>query len=152
MHGLPRVCMKPVLLVAIAALSFALAPAVRAQQLYRCGNTYSQTPCAADAKPTRLHQGSAPEKAAGPAGFELCSAAAVKAVRSPEPESARVQPVGERVSQVIQYAGKPLAAHRYDLTVDAKNRGGVYAGPVAFSCWLSEDQARVLQLGPGNAP
>ena len=129
-----------------------LATAVQAQQLYRCGNTYSQTPCAADAKPARLHQGTAPDKAAGPSGFELCSAAALKAVRSPEPESARVQPVGERVSQVIEYASKPLASHRYELTVDAKTRNGVYSGPVAFSCWLSEDQARVLQLGPGNAP
>ncbi len=129
-----------------------LATAVQAQQLYRCGNTYSQTPCAADAKPARLHQGTAPDKAAGPSGFELCSAAALKAVRSPEPESARVQPVGERVSQVIEYAGKPLASHRYELTVDAKTRNGVYAGPVAFSCWLSEDQARVLKLGPSGSP
>lgn len=126
---------------------FALAPSASAQQMYRCGNTYSQTPCAADARPARLHQGAAPDKAPGLSGFDLCAATATGAVGTPEPQSARVQPLGQRVAEVIQYAGQPLATHRYDLTVDAKTPNGVFAGPVAYSCWLSEDQARVLQFG-----
>lgn len=126
---------------------FVLAPSANSQQMYKCGNTYSQTPCAADAKPARLHQGTAPDKAPGASGFELCAVAAKNAVGTPEPESARVQPLGQRVSEVIQYAGQPLSAHRYDLTVDAKTQYGVFSGPVAHSCWLSEDQARVLQFG-----
>jgi hypothetical protein len=124
----------------------AIAPTANSQQLYKCGNTYSQTPCAADAKPRRLHQGAAPERAPGESGFELCAAAGRSAVATPEPESARGQPLGQRVSEVIQYAGQPLSAHRYDLTVDAKSQYGVFSGPVAYSCWLSEDQARVLQF------
>mgnify|MGYP001765465668 CR=1 FL=1 len=131
---------------------FAIAPAAHSQQLYRCGSTYSQTPCAAGAKPTRLHQGAAPDKVPGASGFELCAVAARNAAGTPEPESARVQPMGQRVAEVVQYSGQPLPAHRYDLTVDAKTQYGVFSGPVAYSCWLSEDQARVLQFGRRRAP
>ena len=130
---------------------FVMAPSAQSQQLYKCGNTYSQTPCATDAKPTRLHQGAAPDKAPGASGFALCAIAAKSSVGTPEPESARVQPLGQRVSEVIQYSGQPLPAHRYDLTVDAKTQYGVFSGPVASSCWLSEDQARVLQFGRRRA-
>lgn len=128
--------------------SLTLASVAHSQQLYKCGNTYSQTPCATDAKPTRLHQGAAPEKPPGASGFELCALEAKSAVGTPEPESARVRQVQQRVSEVIQYSGQPLSSHRYDLTVDARTQHGVFSGPVAYSCWLSEDQARVLQFGP----
>lgn len=128
--------------------SLTLASAAHAQQLYKCGNTYSQTPCATDAKPSKLHQGAAPEKAPGASGFELCALTAKSAVGTPEPESARVRQVQQRVSEVIQYSGQALPSHRYDLTVDARTQYGVFSGPVAYSCWLSEDQARVLQFGP----
>lgn len=123
-----------------------------AQQLYRCGNTYSQTPCSSEAKPARLFQGATPEKAPGLTGYELCAASAASRVATPEPESARIEPLGQRVSEAIQFAGKPLAAQRYDLTVDAKTSYGVYSGPVAYSCWVSEDQARILQFGRRRLP
>jgi hypothetical protein len=133
--------------IALSLALCAVTAAAQAQQLYRCGNTYSQTPCAIDAKPTRLHQGTAPDKAPG-VGFELCEAAARAAVATPEPASARVVPLGQRVSEVIQYAGQPLSVHRLDLTIDAKTEYGMFSGAIAYSCWLSEDQARVLQFGP----
>lgn len=125
--------------------------AAEAQQVYRCGNTFSQAPCSADAQPTRVVPANTPDKPAGLSGFELCAATAKGAVQSPEPESARVAPFGERRTEVISYAGKDVAARRFDLTVDAKTQFGVYSGPVAYSCWLSEDQARVLQFGPRRA-
>lgn len=136
------------LLIALLAVA---APAA-AQQLYRCGNTYSQTPCSAEARPARLFQGQAPEKAPGPTGFELCAAAAGAKVSAADPDGVRVQPLGPRVSEVIQFAGQPLSAHRYDLAVDTRTAYGGYAGPVAYSCWVSEDQARVLQFGLRKAP
>jgi hypothetical protein len=125
---------------------------VQAQTMYRCGNTYSQTPCSADAKAAKVSPGEAPDKAARLQGYELCAAAAPGKAATPEPESARVQPLGQRVSEVIQYAGQPLSTHRYDLTVDAKSQYGVYTGPVAYSCWVSEDQARILQFGRRRSP
>lgn len=117
-----------------------------AQQMYKCGNTFSQTPCAADAVAKPVQPSAAPDVPAGLTGYELCAAAARKMVNTPEPETARIQPIGERRSEVIQYAGKPIATHRYDLSVDVKTQYGVFSGLQPYACWLSEDQRRVLQF------
>ncbi|MBL0726450.1 DUF4124 domain-containing protein [Piscinibacter sp. HJYY11] len=131
----------------ILALLAGHAGLASAQQMYKCGNTFSQTPCAPDAVARPVQPSAAPETPAGGlAGYELCAAAARKMVRTPEPETARIQPIGERRSEVIQYAGKPIATHRYDLSVDAKTPYGVYSGLQPYACWLSEDQRRVLQF------
>lgn len=119
---------------------------VSAQQMYKCGSTYSQTPCGPDAAPKTLSSGAAPDSPPGFSGYALCAAAARKFHGGPEPESARIQPIGERKSEVLQYAGKAMATHRYDLGIDAKTQYGVYSGVRAYSCWLSEDQQRILQL------
>jgi hypothetical protein len=137
--------LKPLIPAAVlVAVAASAGPA--SAQMYKCGSTFSQTPCAPDAVAKPAPSSAAPDAAAGLAGYELCAAAARRMANSPEPETARVQPVGERRSEVIQYAGKPIATHRYDLTIDAKTRYGVFSGPTAHACWLSEDQRRVLQF------
>lgn len=133
---------------AVVLLMAAGASGAAAQTMYRCGNTYSQTPCAPQAVPQRGHADAPAEKAGGAQGYDLCASRAPESVQTPEPQSARVQQVGLRKAEVIQYAGKPIAAHRYDLTVDAKTGYGVYSGPQPYSCWVSEDQRRVLQFAP----
>ena len=133
------------LIVALVALA-GHAGFVSAQQMYKCGNTFSQTPCAPDAVAKPVQSSTAPDAAAGITGYELCAAAARKMANSPEPETARIQPIGERRSEVIQYAGKPIATHRYDLAIDAKTQYGVFSGLQPYACWLSEDQRRVLQF------
>lgn len=137
--------MKTPLLIAAIALG-AHAGFASAQQMYKCGNTFSQTPCAPDAVAKPVQSSAAPEAAGGLSGYELCAAAARKMANSPEPETARIQPVGERRSEVIEYAGKPIATHRYDLAIDAKTQFGVFSGLQPYTCWLSEDQRRVLQF------
>ena len=121
-----------------------------AQSMYKCGNTYSQTPCASDAEVKRVRPDAVADKpaGAGPAGYQLCADFAPKNVGSPEPESARVRRAGEVHTDVIDYAGKSVAARRYDLSVDFKTTYGVYSGPLSYSCWISEDERRVLQFAP----
>ncbi|MCR5882422.1 hypothetical protein LRS03_05915 [Rhizobacter sp. J219] len=130
----------------LVALAIAGHAGLVSAQMYKCGNTFSQTPCAPDAVAKSTAPSAAPDAAAGVTGYELCAAAARKMVRSPEPETARIQPIGERRSEVIQYAGKPIATHRYDLAIDAKTQYGVFSGQQPYACWLSEDQRRVLQF------
>lgn len=131
----------------LAMLALAGHAGLVSAQMYKCGNTFSQTPCAPDAVAKSAAPSAAPDAAAaGVTGYELCAAAARKMVPSPEPETARIQPIGERRSEVIQYAGKPIATHRYDLAVDAKTQYGVFSGLQPYACWLSEDQRRVLQF------
>lgn len=137
--------MKTPLLIAAIALG-AHAGMASAQQMYKCGNTFSQTPCAPDAVAKPVQSSAVPDAPAGLSGYELCAAAARKMANSPEPETARIQPLGERRSEVIQYAGKPIATHRYDLAIDAKTQYGVFSGLQPYACWLSEDQRRVLQF------
>lgn len=137
--------MKTLLLIVAITLG-AHAGFASAQQMYKCGNTFSQTPCAPDAVARPVQSSAAPEAVGGLSGYELCAAAARKMANSPEPETARIQPVGERRSEVIEYAGKPIATHRYDLAIDAKTQFGVFSGLQPYTCWLSEDQRRVLQF------
>jgi hypothetical protein len=138
---------RPIILCLSALLVSTLCAHAQAQKLYQCGKTFSQTPCAADAIEKRMYGGPPSEPTTPkPRGFELCAAAAVKATGSLEPESARVQMRGKRRMEVIQYAGEPLPAQRYDLYVSARNDQGMYALNKALSCWLSEDQSRILQF------
>lgn len=130
------------------AVAFALAHTCHAQQMYRCGNTYSQKPCATDAKPVQLHSDAAADRSPGLKGYDLCAATAPSRVDTPEPETAVVQPLGPRKFEVIKFADQPLATHRFDLSVNVKTTYGVRSGPQAYSCWTSEDEAKILQFQP----
>jgi len=117
-----------------------------AQQLYRCGNTYSQTPCAPDAAPARISAGAAPEQAAGASGRDLCATEGVAQMGFPDPESTRVVAVAKGGAEVIQYAGKPIASHKFNITLNTKNEVGAYMGNRVYGCYLSEDERRVLKV------
>ena len=123
---------------------------VAAQAMYRCGSTYSQTPCATDAAPARLPSGAAPDAAPGLSGLAVCVDEARRRHAGPEPETARIEPLGARTSEVIQAHGQPMAAVRYGLTIDAKTAYGVFSGARPHTCWLSEDQRRVLRFEPAT--
>jgi hypothetical protein len=138
--------LSPLLSSFLAALAVLPASAV-AQQLYRCGNTYSQTPCAIDAAPKKLPTVAAPDAPAGPQGKELCSSDGIKLLGLPDPETARIGTVVKGGSEVIQYAGKPTVARKYLMTVNAKNVYGGYEGDRVFQCFVSEDERRILKTG-----
>ena len=137
--------MKLPLALGLAALCTWPTPGA-AQQLYRCGNTYSQTPCAPDATPARISAGAAPEQAPGASGKDLCASEGVAQLRFPDPESTRIQSVAKSGAEVIQYAGKPIAARKYKLTLNTKNAAGAYTGDRVYVCYLSEDERRVLKV------
>ncbi len=116
------------------------------QQLYRCGNTYSQTPCAPDAASARISAGAAPAPAAGAVGKDVCATDGVAMMNFPDPESTRIRSVTKAGAEVIQYAGKPIAARKYQLAINTKDRAGAYTGDRVYLCYLSEDERRVLKV------
>ena len=124
-----------------------IAGAAGAQTLYRCGNTYSQTPCAADAASARVSANAAPDAATGSAGPELCASEGIAQLGFADPESTRVRSVTRAGTEVIQYAGKPMAARRYNLVINTRNSQGAYPGERSYPCYLSEDERRVLKVG-----
>lgn len=127
-----------------------LAASAIAQPLYRCGNTYSQTPCAPEAKPARISSGAAPDQPEGLQGKELCAAEAPRLLGLPDPYSARIESLAKGETEVIQYAGQPIAARKVHLTINARNSAGAYAGEQAYLCYLSEDERRILRVAPSR--
>lgn len=119
---------------------------IQAQQLYRCGNTYSQTPCAPDAAAVRSHGDAVADSAPGARGGELCSSAVTKELQLDDGDTTvQVDTVTKAPAEVIQYADKPTATHKFIVTLKVK-RYAPYDGPRAFACNLSEDERRVLRF------
>ena len=133
------------LIIALTALLVVPALA-EAQQLYRCGNTYSQTPCAAAASAVRIAPVAAPEPAPGSHGKELCTSSAPRLLGFNDPQSARIESVVKANSEVIQYAGQPMVARKYVLSINATNAYGAYVGARPYACFLSEDEHRILKV------
>ncbi|HEY4069717.1 MAG TPA: hypothetical protein VGM74_22605 [Burkholderiaceae bacterium] len=136
---------RPCLAAALALVALWIAAPAAAQQLYRCGNTYSQTPCAADAAPLRSRSDAAPDAAPGLSGGELCSAAVVQELQLDDSGTVQIDSVTKAPAEVIQYADKPTATHKFIVTLKIKPYAP-YSGPRAFSCNLSEDEHRVLRF------
>jgi hypothetical protein len=137
--------MKPISALAFGAL-LAVSTHAASQTLYRCGNTYSQTPCAADAASARISAGAAPEAAAGMSGSELCSSQGVAQMGFPDPASTRIRTATRAGTEVIQYAGKPIASRKFNVVLNTKNEVGAYTGERVYACYLSEDERRVLKV------
>jgi hypothetical protein len=133
--------------IAFAALA-AVLPVCQAQSLYRCGNTYSQVPCAAAASAVRIAPAAAPDPAPGLQGKELCSALVPRLVRLDDPGSVRIESVVKGDAEVIQYAGQAIATRKYILSVNLANAHGAYVGARPYACFLSEDERRILQVSP----
>ena len=139
--------MNRLLFTALAAI-VAFPVASEAQQLYRCGNTFSQTPCAAAASAVRISPAAAPEPPPGPHGKELCSSSAPRLLQLTDPNTARIESIVKVDSEVIQYAGQPIAARKYLMSINATNVYGVYMGARSYACYLSEDERRILKVAP----
>lgn len=133
-------------LVCVFSALLVLPALCEAQQLYRCGNTYSQTPCAAAASAVRIAPVAAPEPAPGPRGKDLCSSSAPRLLGFNDPQSARIESVVKANSEVIEYAGQPMVARKYVLSISATNAYGAYMAARSYACFLSEDEHRILKV------
>ena len=149
----------PITMLALIFAAFAAPTTIaHAQKMYRCGTTFSQTPCATDAVEKRLPgagsgagTGAAQDDAANPQ-HDVCAAAAIRATGTLEPETARVRPRGKRSMETMEYAGQTLPVVRVDVDVSAKNEHGMFALNGSVTCWLSEDRQRILKMSPARGP
>lgn len=125
------------LLAVLAWIAAMVALPVSAQPVYRCGSTYSQTPCpSAESKPVRLGAVAAPDKPAGAlAGKALCIVEAQRLMGLNERELTSVSVV-KAPAAVIKYADQPMVAHQFLMQVNGR----------AYLCFLSEDEHRVLKF------
>jgi hypothetical protein len=119
-----------------------------AQTMYRCGNVYSQTPCASDAAAVRPRADAAPDAAPGAQGADLCSATALRELGLDETAPIQIASVTKAPAEVIQYADKPTATRKYLVSLKVKGAYVAYDGPRTYACHLSEDERRVLKFAP----
>ena len=119
-----------------------------AQTMYRCGNVYSQTPCASDAATVRPRVNAVADAAPGPQGADLCSATAVRELALDDGAAVQIASVARAPAEVIQYADKPIATRQYLVNLKIKSAAVVYDGPRTYACNLSEDERRVLRFRP----
>jgi len=138
--------------LALTAVGFVVAAAstlTSAQTLYRCGNVYSQTPCAADAKVVQPRANAVADAAPGPRGAELCAATTTRELQLDDATAPiQIDSVVKAPAEVIQYADKPTATRAYLVNLKPKGAYLAYDGPRSYACHLSEDERRVLRFRP----
>jgi hypothetical protein len=139
------------MLRALFAISLLVASAAgAAQTMYRCGNTFSQTPCSGQAGSAPAPRADAGAPAAPGATARTraapCLAEAAQRVGVADAAALRVGPItGPRV-QAIDVRGSKLVVRTYEFSALARNAYGGEAAGAAFTCHLSEDEQRVVQL------
>jgi hypothetical protein len=130
----------------LTAAGIAAAPILAsAQTLYRCGNVYSQTPCAPDAATVKARPNAVADAAPGLQGAELCSATVARELQLDETGPVQIASVTKAPAEVIQYADKPTATRKYIVTLKVKPTAA-FDGPRGYTCHLSEDERRVLRF------
>ena len=117
-----------------------------AQTLYRCGNVYSQTPCAPDAATLKARSNPVADAAPGLQAGELCSATVMRELQLDEAGPVQIGSVTKAPAEVIQYADKPTATRKYIVNLKVKPTTP-FDGPRSYTCHLSEDERRVLRFG-----
>ena len=143
----------------LATTLFLLATFAQGQGIYRCGNTFTQQPCGADAKVIQA----APVRAAAvkelpdnpPADsvIEANKLACVAAVRGAmkDPESARITPAKRSGPSVDYFNGERVNVVSYWVNANGKNSYGGYTGEKLHICSFDPDEKRIIrttEIGP----
>jgi len=120
-----------------------------AQTLYKCGNTYSQTPCAATAEEVTVPKGRTATTASTEVpgqGLEMCCAAVPQGSGLKDPYSAVIESISGPQHDTLRIGDQLIVAKRYDVMMNAKNSYGAYAGARLYRCFVSVDEKRLLEV------
>lgn len=141
----------------LTAVALLAAGPVMAQQMYRCGSTFSQQPCGADAKAVPM-QGvpqpvvAPPDTPASPEVVEAAKAACAARLKTDlawkDPDSVKIGAVERRKTWHAPIDGKTVPARIYVLRVNAKNSYGGYTGEQPYLCNLDLGEKTVLSIQP----
>lgn len=127
-------------------LALALAGPADAQQLYKCGNTFSQQPCGADATvipSAGVAQPTGPVDAATQRAIEAdCRSWVTRVPPWKDRDSVKVGTIFR--SDAVSRDGRLVRAYR--VMVNGKNSYGGYEGERPFVCYADEKTAKVVDL------
>lgn len=119
------------------------------QKLYRCGNNFSQTPCSSDGTGKTLPNAAIATSTENKQGVSSCGKAMIKLLNLPDTHSADIEAATRGKTTTIEYAGQPMVARTVAISVSVRNALGTKLGLRSATCYLSEDEQRVLKLTPG---
>jgi len=135
------------------------ASAASAQQIYRCGNTFSQQPCGLDAKELQIPgagkqplplKDTPPSAQVQDAAKAMCLEQLKASLK--DPDSMRVGTVMRFGPKYIEVWDKGNQAFRktpavlYGVEVNAKNGFGGYTGMKTYRCNLDPSETTVLRI------
>jgi len=112
---------------------------------YKCGNTYSQTPCAPDAKKLEIHSTpmsgdrDAPKTSAEriEQNIKLCDRALREVPDWKDRESLKVSPVKRLPkTMVVDIKGQKREVVLYTSSINGKNSYGAYQGEKVAACYF----------------
>jgi hypothetical protein len=142
----PRTLLAWALPLIAATLLVVLTPSTAlAQKLYRCGNNFSQVPCDKVTEGTPMAATAAPEAARdAKKAPDVCAQAAMAQLSSDQMGTLESSQAGP--AAVIQYLNQPMVTRTQRVTLMVRTTEGVRLGQRGFTCHLSEDAQRVLQI------
>jgi hypothetical protein len=124
-----------------------------AQQMYRCGSTFSQQPCGPDATVIKNQGMLQPSIPQGPGEAEkvtrmkaLCREMLIRAPSWKDRDSLKVSEIYRGKADVRTIDGMPQVVRLYVTTVNGKNSYGAYTGDKPAVCDVNEHETKVLDL------
>lgn len=134
-------------------LIFSLFLAQESYAVYRCGNTYSQTPCGPEAKKLNVQSTPANEGRAVPEtsserveeNIKLCEQMLREVPSWKDRESLRVTPVNRLPrTMVVDINGRKREVISYTSIVNGKNSYGAYQGERLAMCYFDLEDRNFL--------
>lgn len=139
-------------IVLASVLSFITLVAVfpaesHAGAVYRCGNTFSESPCGEDAvKHEIFGEDSESLKGLDDKAADTCLTGIIRAGLLGNPENPRVVPTSRRKSEIVDFKGSKLMGTRIQVAISEMNPNtGVYIAGKQYQCVLTPDLERVLK-------
>jgi hypothetical protein len=141
----------------ISLLGFAIVPLFSqptgAQQMYRCGSTFSQQPCGPEATVIKNHGVLQPSIPQGPGEAEkvarmknLCREMLIRVPSWKDRDSLKIGEIYRGKADVRTIDGAPQIVRLYITTINGKNSYGAYTGDKAAVCYANEHETKVLDL------
>lgn len=128
-------------LLFLCVLPAATQPVEAADKVYRCGDTFSQVPCAPDAKELNVRADGSKAPTSGICGERLRGELGVT-----DADSLRITASSDGKLAPFEYTGKKILARHYQLSVASRQPSGAYQPAGRYACITSEDGFRVLSL------
>lgn len=126
---------------------------VGAQTIYRCGNTFSKTPCGVGASEFAVVQDDAPKVApvkVDPIKVDAMKAECLSMIRNrpqwKDRDSLKISNPLRMPSETRQVDGASVSVIPYHAFVNAKNSYGAYAGDRSAFCYANETETKIVSF------